>query len=288
MKQEKKTYNEIVFTENQEQDIVESYMNHISSVKIGEKYGVSHKIILKVLHRHNVPVSQKQTVRRYSLNEEYFDHIDSQEKAYILGLLYADGSNNPEKGTISISLQESDKLILEDVRKNVGSNKPLEYLDYSKKKDGGYSYKNQYRLLMFSKHMCDSLSDIGMVKNKSLVLSFPNIPDELYPHFIRGYYDGDGSVCQQIKSSTNHAVLITITSTESFCKSLVEICKNELGFSPKIYDASCRNGVTKVCTISGRRICKKFLDWIYKDATIYLERKYQRYVNYYLDDSLGA
>ena len=56
-------------------------------------------------------------MRRYNLDEEYFDNINSQNKAYILGFLYADGSNNPKKHTVSISLQEEDRYILEWMRK---------------------------------------------------------------------------------------------------------------------------------------------------------------------------
>lgn len=285
----KPKYNEIVFSKYQEQDIINSYLNGTSSVKIGKKYGVSHKTILKVLHKNNIEVNSNNFIRKYNLDECYFDEIDTPNKAYILGFLYADGSNNISKSTVTMSLQEEDKDILECIRKELQSEKPLEYLDYSNKHDFGYSYKNQYRFIAFSKHMCNSLEKIGMIPNKSLSLKFPNIRPELYSHFIRGYFDGDGSITQCIKSENNHAVLITITSTKLFCESLVDICKNELGFEPKIYDASCHNGITKVFTISGRNICKKFLDWIYKDADMYLLRKYQRYLDYYnINNSLIA
>ena len=157
------TYNEIIFSENQLEDIKMSYLNGESSPKIGKRYGVSHKIILKQLHQMNVIVDQKKFVRKYDLNEEYFDVINCPNKAYILGLLYSDGSNNPKKGTISISLQEEDMKLLEIVRKEIGSEKPLEYLDYSNKNDYGYHYKNQYRLLLFSQHMCQSLNEKGVI-----------------------------------------------------------------------------------------------------------------------------
>lgn len=134
---------------------------------------------------------------------------------------------------------------------------------------------------MFNKHMCDSLAKIGMVPNKSLLLEFPDIDPALYSHFIRGYYDGDGSIFRHIKSENNHAITVTITSTEQFCKKIVEISKEYIGIKTNIYDASCHNGVTKVFTISGRNLAKQFLDWIYQDAELYLQRKYDRYVEYY-------
>lgn len=276
------TYNEVVFSEEQLNDIKDSYLNGESSPKIGKRYGVGHKVILKQLHRMNVIVDQKRFVRKYSLDENYFDVIDCPNKAYILGLLYSDGSNNPKKSTVSISLQEEDKELLERVKNEVGSEKPLEFLDYSNKHDYGYHYKNQYRLLFFSQHMCQSLIDKGVIPNKSLKTTFPEWLDEsLYSHFIRGMYDGDGSVCQQIKNDNNHPVLLTITATESFCESLQKICQYKLKLNSSIKDASCHNGITKVFIISGRNVVKIFLDWLYQDADIFLQRKYDRYVEYY-------
>ena len=284
-------YNKKIFTTDQIQDILDMYVNQkISSVKIGEKYGCSHKVILSLLEAQNIDHSWKPK-RKYAINETYFDIIDTPNKAYILGFLYADGSNCLDKCTVTMSLQEEDRDILERIRREIGSEKPLEYLDYTNKNDGGYTYKNQYRLLLFNKNMCKSLETVGMIPNKSLKLQFPNIKPELYPHFIRGYYDGDGSVYRQIKNDNNHAVTLTITSTDEFCKKLVEISEQYIGIKTNYYDASCRNGVTKVFTISGRNVVKKFLDWIYQDADLLLKRKHDRYLDYYnlnVNESLTA
>ena len=285
----KPNYNEVLFNSEQTTDIIQMYLNGVSSVNIGKKYNVSHKVVLKLLHKNGIGVNRGYSTRKYSLNEKYFDNIDTQEKAYILGLLYSDGSNNIKKSTVSISLQEEDRDILEKIREEIGIEKPLEYLDYSNKHDFGYHYKNQYRLLMFSSYMCNRLNEIGMIPNKSLCMDFPDISDSLYRHFVRGLFDGDGSVCMKIINENNHPVTTTITSTESVCQSIKTICEQYVGISPGIYDASCHNGVTKVIVFSGRNISKRFLDWIYQDATIYLDRKYYRYINYYdLDDSLSA
>lgn len=290
MKNGKPNYNEKVFTKNEIKDIIDSYINkNESSVKIGKRYNVNHKVILKVLHNNDINVDQKRFVRKYNLDEHYFDVIDTQDKAYILGLLYADGSNNISKSTISISLQEEDKELLEEIKSTINSEKPLEYIDYSNKNDFGYHYKNQYRLLLFSSHMCKVLQKIGMIPNKNLKLVFPNIDKSLYKHFIRGYFDGDGSVVQQIRNDNNRPVLVTITSTESFCNTISDIIKNELNINSCITDASCKNGITKVLSISGRNVCKTFLDWIYDDANLFLERKYNRYLDYYnINNSLSA
>ena len=286
----KEVYNKKIFTLKELNDIKKSYLNGESSVSIGKRYNTSHKPILKELHNMGVDVDQKRTVRKYKLNEHYFDVIDAPNKAYILGFLHSDGSNFPKKSTISLSLQEEDKDILEAIRKEINSEKPLEYLDYSNKHDYGYSYKNQYRLIMFSKHMCEQLCDKGIVQNKSLVIGFPSwLNAELLSHYIRGVYDGDGSIYKGYRNDNNIPITVTITATESFCKALKNICLKLLHINSGIYDASCHNGITKVFTLSGRNVCKTFLDWIYKDAELYLQRKYNRYCEYYnINNSLSA
>lgn len=275
-------YNEIVFEKEQQDIIVDMYVNQkMSSVKIGEYFGCSHKVILRELT--NLGITERIRRRKYNVDEHYFDSIDTQNKAYILGFLYADGSNSMSKGTIHLSLHEQDMEILEKIRNEIKSEKPLEYLDYSNKHDFGYKYANQYRLLIFNKHICETLNNIGMIPNKSLSLEFPDINQNLYRHFIRGYFDGDGSfsINKERKNPT-----ITITQTESFCNRVREILMNELHISGGgIYDASCHNGITKVLRISGAIQDKKILDWLYEDADMYLQRKYDRYLdlcnNYY-------
>lgn len=131
-----------------ESKIVSDYTNGLSMAKIGEKYNIPRHRVSKILQEYNVKRNYI-SIRKYTLDENYFETIDTPNKAYILGLLFADGSNNPSKMTVSISLQEEDVQLLEKIRSELKSTKPLEYLNYSNKHDFGYSYKNQYRLLFF-------------------------------------------------------------------------------------------------------------------------------------------
>lgn len=277
-------------TKKQKEKIKELYLNGMSSVDIGKLYNCTHKPILAILEELGINRDQKRFVRKYKLNEHYFDFIDNSNKAYILGLLHADGCNKMDKGTISIGLQESDKDLLETIRLEIGSEKPLRYIDNSNKHTFGYDYENMYELNMFSVHMCEQLANKGIVPNKSLKIGFPDwLDDSLISHYIRGVFDGDGSVCQQIKNENNKPIIVTITATDSFCQKLKDICKRKLNINSHIYDASCHNGITKVFELSGRNICKTFLDWIYEDAEIYLQRKYDRYCKYYnINNSLIA
>ena len=266
------------FSDEQRQDIVDMYKSGKSTVYIGEKYNIGHKVIAKVLDQYGIK-RVGNGLRKYSLDESYFDVIDTPNKAYILGFLYADGSNYTPKQTVSISLEEQDKHILERMREELKYERPLEYLDYSNKHDFDYNYSNQYRLSIYSKHISDKLSEKGMINNKSLVLQFPTcVPNNLLKFFVLGYFDGDGSFCPHYTQSGKFQPLITFTSTESFCIKLQKYLQEELQIPcGNIYDASCHNGITKVLSFSGARQVKKFLDWLYTDADMYLKRKYEKY-----------
>lgn len=272
-------YNEIVFTKEQKEEIVRLYIEEkLSTPKIAKIFGCNYNKICHILDEFNIK-RVNNGIRKYHLNENYFDNIDTPNKAYVLGLMCADGCNFPPKGTAFISLQESDRKLLEDIRNEIGSNQPLRIIDQSRRKENNYSYNNMCTLNMYSKHICNSLTNLGVVQNKSLILEFPNIKKCYYSHFLRGYFDGDGSIYQNYKNENNKHIILTFTSTEQFCKKIKEIVEKELGIYCGIYEASCHNGITKAATLSGTSAVK-LLHWMYKDADLYLQRKYDRYIEY--------
>ena len=281
---EKKNYKKYIFTEEQKDLVVQLYNKFGSSVDVGKLFNVGHKVITKILEEKGVKRTAAKK-RQYKINENYFDEIDTPNKAYILGFLWADGCNFVKKSTISMTLEEKDKDDLDRIRNEIGSERPLEFIDYSNKHDFGYTYKNQYRLLLFSTHMCKTLENIGMVPNKSLIVKFPTLSSELIRHFIRGLFDGDGSVCRsKYNNRQSYQHTLTITSTLMMCEELVDIVENAININCHIYDASNHNGVTKVFNISGRNQIKKFMDWMYDNSDLKLTRKYERYIQYFYSD----
>ena len=257
------------------------YENHVSTVKIGQLYGVWNKSIAAVLDEYGIERNQNEMVRRYNVDQHYFDVIDTPNKAYVLGFLSADGCNFPSKCTISMSLEECDREVLEAIREDMKNEHPLEYIDYSNKHDFGYTYKNQYRMLIFSKHMCNQLTDKGVVPNKSLQLKFSSkVKPEFYSHYVRGVFDGDGSIGVKSLESYTGSISISLTSTFDFCNSLALILDG-LGVDYIIGEASNHNGITAALYISKAKSKKVFLDWIYKDAELFLERKHDIYIKHY-------
>lgn len=266
------------FSEALTRKIISRYLSGETANSLGKDYVISHHSIANLLKANQIPIRSKSGIRKYSIDENYFDSIDEPNKAYILGLLFADGSNVPQKSTVSISLQEEDKAILESIRAEIKYEKPLDFFDYSSKNDFGYSYKNQYRLSIFCSRYCDQLAQLGMVANKSLILKFPILPEQLISHFVRGYFDGDGSVTHCVRGKNK---LVTITSTLEFCNTLKEILQHSVHINSSVTEASNHNGRTYVLAISGKNQVEKFLDYIYQDAHyLFLKRKYQRYMEY--------
>lgn len=216
--------------------------------------------------------SQSEIQRIYTLNESYFDSIDTEEKAYILGLLYADGCNYTVRGAITLTQSEKDKDILDKVADSIGSNAPIRCDKFDMQLDGRLS---RYKLCVTSKHMSQKLAELGCVNAKTYVLTFPMWLDKsLYNHFIRGYFDGDGHV--GLRGSVSS---FNITSTLSFCESLNEIFIDNCGTSSCQIDTRHpeRNNNIRTLRKCGNHEIIKILNYLYYDSTIHLQRKYNKY-----------
>jgi hypothetical protein len=221
--------------------------------------------------------------RIYNINEHFFDAIDTEEKAYFLGFLYADGYNRPASSHVVISLQERDKEILEKLRD----------LIYNDKWELAYritagNRQNQYQLRFSSKYMSDKLVGWGCYPNKSLTLQFPTfISEELTPHFIRGVFDGDGSISLYQENNRGSNVMKaswSITSSYAFCKRCKDYLERRLDITPLLYQE--RNKIANIKTNSKKNI-KTLMGWMYGDmkTSLYLERKHSKYL--YMCQMLG-
>ena len=158
---------------------------------------------------------------KIKINENFFKKINTQETAYILGLLYADGwiENNH---TFGIELLEHDKDILERIKSAMHSEQKL-YPRIQK-----INNKLKYVFRVHRSCMVQDLICLGCTERKSLTLKFPNkniVPDELMSHFIRGYFDGDGCVSYKKKyrktiNATIYIPIVSIVGTEAFLQEL--------------------------------------------------------------------
>ena len=254
-------------------DIINDFINGESITSIARKYHHSEKTISKELKKRNINITHVK--RRYTLKEDYFDNVDTHRKAYILGLLYADGTINVNKHYISISLQESDVGVLDRINEEFCSNRPLYFNQLNKKNK---NHKNTYSLNINSVHFTNMLLSKGLLPNKDFTLQFPNksiINDQFMSSFLLGMSDGDGSI---IKNEPR----FNLTGNKDFIEGMKDYVEPLLGVHCSVSLCHNKESNTRNLRISGGRQVKKFLDYIYKDSDLYIERKHDIYLNKYV------
>lgn len=237
------------------------------------------------------------TKRKYNIDDNYFNEINTERKAYILGLMYADGcvySNKRDGKWAKLDLKYDDKKLLEDIAIEMKNECPIRRHTYNRNEYFQYQDKNyefihdMCRLSFRSDQLVDDLIKLGCPPSKTFKIVFPSseiLPDNLVKHFLRGYLDGDGSISEQVRESkskyrkTYLHFQITFTGTSSFINSTKEyLNKNVVKFSGNIHSRWDNGRDNYTLFVDGNNIIEKILDWIYEDATIYLERKYNKYL----------
>lgn len=222
--------------------------------------------------------------KQYDIDEYVFDVIDTEEKAYWLGFLFADGYNHESKNCIALRLQEEDNEILEKLKIFLKTNTPI--YTFTRITRVNKLVKKYCELNIRSVYLSKQLAKLGCVQGKTYCLEFPDwLNPDLYSHFLRGYFDGDGcfSVKDRLDRRKSYGKSMnfqtTITGRFEFIKKCEEIISNNTGINiGKIQ--TFKNNYAVSLHYNGKNQTKKVLDFLYKNATIYLQRKYNKYKEY--------
>ncbi len=246
-------------------EVLEQYSLLKNIHKVAEHFNMSITPIKKVLKINGIDL----TNRRYDVNHKYFEKIDNEEKAYWLGFLYADGYIRERKFGNSLELKLSVKDIdhLELFRQCLNSNHKIVYGITKTHNNGKPSFSHMAHLAMYSNELVDSIKSHGFHSRKTFTISKPNLTNELLRHFIRGYFDGDGSFSFNNKTRTNKSQIVS--ASEEFQKFIIsELSLN--GIKINLYSVIRLQIQNKVENL-------KFYHYIYKNAKIYLKRKKEKY-----------
>lgn len=214
--------------------------------------------------------------RKYNLNETYFETIDNENKAYIVGFIYADGSiDTSKKGSyyFRICLSIKDIEIINFIKKELQYNGPNKIIII---KD------MEYVLLdICSKKIVSDLINIGVVKNKTYESEkLPTIPNEFIYHMIRGYFDGDGSIYSNknkkgfLEYTVNFSSNMFILTEIKNLLSKVEISSSKIRYRNK---TSIHSGMLD---IRGSVNIEKIYHLMYDNSNFYLKRKYIRFCDF--------
>lgn len=237
---------------------------HHLSKKLKDKYGIDPS------KKRNYHVENSTIYRKYNLNQSFFDNIDSEEKAYWLGFLYADGYINKNNQSLELGLAEIDRKHIEKFASSINSDYPI-YGKVTKIKDKEFK---SYRIDIHSVYMVTSLIKLGCVSNKSLIIEYPSfIKNSIFEKdFIRGIFDGDGSISV---SKNGGSKIAFFSGHEKFLFDIKSRILHLTGIEMQLK----KEKTCYALRSSKNKEMKIILDAMYKDASIYLDRKYEKYQN---------
>lgn len=237
---------------------IETYIKSgLSASEVSELTSTPIRKVHYIANKQNLYFKRKS---KYNLNYNRFSkQLHTEETYYLLGYLYADGYVNPNKGLINIT--SKDKEILEKLIFLIGDI-PI--------KENNSCYNIQW----YSKKHIQQLIDLGCYNKKSLILEYPNwLHKDLEHHFIRGYFDGDGSIGLYNRigkdKRPSKALKVNIAGTKNFLKGIKNYINNKGSIS--------KTSSIYLLQYSGNISSSIFCEKIYENSTLYMERKHDVY-----------
>lgn len=211
----------------------------------------------------------------YDVNADFFTCIDTEEKAYILGFICADGHISEDRLVITVSIKDVD--ILEKIKKALHSNHPIKKVQrknpYNKSEKKSITLME---LMIGRKELVKPLFDMGLTSDKTYTLGgsiLKYVPKYLMRDFLRGYFDGDGNVFFGRRYSSGYKYNINICGNEDF---LLKSFQTYFPSSNKLY----KDLYSKQCYVwklSNKDKVKEFMHYLYYNSSIFLQRKYNEY-----------
>ena len=199
-------------------------------------------------------------IRKYYFDQHYLDVIDTEDKAYFLGLFAADGCVMKQGWEAKIKLQNMDADVLEQLRTNVGYTGPLR------------RYAKDTCLALCSIDLVAGLRKHGILSRKSLTLPWPELPDTMVPAFMRGMFDGDGTIGRQVR---------LVSGSPMFVQGFCDWYEKHYGRRPYV----CRedDGVNPKWRVILNRRDAEFVHAMYRGATLGIKRKREYYGKFWQD-----
>lgn len=246
---------------NKEQ-VENMYKELKSTSKMSDVMNCSKQTVIRLMDLYSIKRNIKIGNKKHFFNESYFEVIDTEEKAYWLGFIMADGcvyigTGNTKR--LQINLKYDDVSHLNKFQKAIGS-------DYSIQRKR-VSNSSVAILKINSTKMCNDLVSLGVIERKSIICKFPKIDRDLERHFIRGYFDGDGhvalNICDRVRKE------FSIVGGDEMITSI--------GKKLNINKYSKKNSKVKIIAATSKKDLIYIHEYLYKDSTIYMNRKKKTY-----------
>lgn len=263
----------IIWSEDQKRFIIQEYQEKDNTLKaIAEMFHVRPESIRNLLRRGNIEITNKK-IRDYPRNSDFFDTINTPQKAYWLGMFYADGTVGRNNNAITITLKDKEHVEKFKMAINAVNNKICDIIDTRFS-----SVCHNYSFAIHDEKLHQGLIKAGVLPNKSYEqFGLPDLTNKYMRHFIRGYYDGDGGLSYSIREPYSKSTFtISFTGNAMFLSELKKYLNRD-------YISLHQNSVSKITyqfAMGGRQQVLSFLNWLYLDTdeSIRLTRKYNKYI----------
>lgn len=250
-------------------DMVEMYLSGKSSKECAQHFGYKHGITCLNHVRaagYDVRSPWCNPHRHYTLNQDFFEVIDTEEKAYWLGMLSADGTI--ENNRVCLGLNSGDKEHLEKLLKSVESNAPI-YQVLTVLPGRKNEYSRSY-IRLGSKKMVSDLAKLGVLPQKTFTIKPAKLREDLQRHYWRGMLDGDGYIGLGRKTPTRVSLTVGLVGNYDMVDGFRLWCASQLGEDvPKIV----KHGNIYRFSFRGHRRCSIILRRLYDDSSVWLTRK---------------
>lgn len=263
-----RNYNEL--SEEDIDFIIEEYYKSDLKVRdLSKKLCLTNRTLPMIFKKRGINSSRK---NKYTLDEKYFNSIDTERKAYWLGYLYADGFiGDNAHNNIIFSQKITDSYIIEQFAEDISFTGKLRISNSI-----STTFLNgqpQFVINFSSRTMADDLRALNMNTKKSMTMKeLPPIEASLFRHFVRGYFDGDGTIVASERNSYKDRIYLcvhwNIIGTIDFLKKIAE----KLPIKTFFYDSKTPE-MKYLSSSSKKSICSLY-NYLYDEASFYLKRKH--------------
>lgn len=260
------------FDEATELAITERYLRGESPEALGGEFGCNRNTVHAIVERQGHARRREGRPRTYTCNDSYFDRIDTEEKAYWLGFIAADGG--VVGNAVRVKLAARDRGHLYRLRAALGASNPV--LDtVTRVQDQTFA---QSYLTINSEHLASGLASQGVVPNKSAVLEWPgHLPFDLRRHYLRGYVDGDGGFYVYPPKKKSHHLpvfLFTFICSSPFADGARRYLANAVGASRS--GLATHGGGMVTVRYAGRPQVRTIYRLLHDQSAVYLSRKREK------------
>ena len=235
----------------------------------GKEFGFGDKKVKQILKENNIHIRTLREANSsyYKINTSFFFE-ESEELAYLLGLIASDGNIHSTENRIEIELQESDSELLEKIRKIIDLERPIKYYECT----NGYK---KSKLYFYSKEIKDKLAEYNLVPQKTYSdkFDFPyKLNKKYWIDYIRGLFDGDGSI------KKGNSITFQIDSSKlSLLENIKQFLLENYNIDSSISSERKTNIILYRLYIYGKEKNNKLYNILYKDKKIFLERKKEKF-----------